>query len=157
MVEVFSNLYVGNQDDFEHGVKGKDGWSVVHAAKKPYHRQLLGYKTRSAPKDHPEYFWAQRGDELFLNLIDAQDPKYIPMKLIYLSLDFITSEIDKGQKVLVHCNKGMSRSPSIAFLWMRENGCFGDVSFGESVNKFKSIYPSWNPGKGMIGVIEILG
>ena len=54
MIEITNNLYIGNQNDFEFNVKGKDNWSVVHAYKEPYHRALLGYSGRSAHKNHPK-------------------------------------------------------------------------------------------------------
>ncbi len=53
MIEIHPNLYVGHQGDYEYLVQGQDGWAVVHACKEPYHRNLLGYTTRGAPKDHP--------------------------------------------------------------------------------------------------------
>ena len=58
MIEIYPNLFVGDQGDYEYQVKGQDGWAVVHACKEPYHRQLLGYRTRGAPKGHPEYLYA---------------------------------------------------------------------------------------------------
>ena len=77
MNSIHPNLYVGHQGDYEHQVKGQEGWAVVHACKEPYHRQLLGYATRGAPKDDPEYYFAERGSRLYLNLVDAPDPAYI--------------------------------------------------------------------------------
>lgn len=38
MIEVYENLFIGNEKDFENDVKQKDGWSVVQACKEPYHR-----------------------------------------------------------------------------------------------------------------------
>lgn len=62
MIEVAKNLFVGNQNDYENLVKLRNDFSVVHACKEPYHRKVLGYSGRGAPKNHPEYLIARRGD-----------------------------------------------------------------------------------------------
>ena len=49
MIEIYPNLYIGHQGDYEYLVQGQDGWAVVHACKEPYHRDLLGYTTQGAP------------------------------------------------------------------------------------------------------------
>lgn len=77
MIEIFKNLYIGNQDDYEHTAKHESGWAIVHACKEPYHRQLLGYRTQGAPKDSLEYYFAHRGNRFFLNLADTDDAMYI--------------------------------------------------------------------------------
>ena len=108
MIEVIENLFIGNQHDYE-SLMNKDEYCVVHACKEPYHRQLLGYTGRGAPKDHPEYYFAYRGKRLFCNLVDAHDPRYIPDVIIHEALRFIDINLINGKKVLVHCNQGMSR------------------------------------------------
>lgn len=60
MIEIHTNLYVGNETDYEHKVKNQEGWDVIHACKEPYHREALGYSGRGAPKAHPEYLMAKR-------------------------------------------------------------------------------------------------
>jgi len=71
MIEIYPNLYIGNEDDYESKVRSETGWCVVHACKDPYHRQALGYTGRAAPKEHPEYLIARRDNQLILNLVDA--------------------------------------------------------------------------------------
>ena len=115
MVEITKNLFIGNQEDYEYNVKRKTDWFVVHACKEPYHRMLLGYKGRSAPKEHSEYLIGIRENRLFLNIIDADNPNYIPKEIIDAAIDFIESSLSSGSKCLVHCNQGESRSPSIGF------------------------------------------
>lgn len=73
MIERYSDLFVGNQDDYESNVKYKANWAVVHACKEPYHRLALGYSSKAAPKNHPEYLFAKRTNRLILNLVDADD------------------------------------------------------------------------------------
>jgi len=154
MIEIHPNLYVGNQDDFEYQVKGQDGWAVVHACKEPYHRQLLGYTTKGAPKDHPEYFFAERGNRLYLNLVDVPDPTYIREQIISKALAFIHEKLAEGLKVLVHCNQGESRGPGIGFLYLlRHTDTLSKTSLDEALTDFRKIYPPFHPGGGIAGFI----
>lgn len=150
MIEVYPNLFVGNESDYEFTVKGQDGWRVVHACKEPYHRQELGYRSRGAPKDHPEYLIARRSNRLILNLVDVDNPDYIAKEIIDSALAFIDEGLNGGHKVLIHCNQGLSRSPTIALLYLacRTDQLQGD-SFTEAEEKFRSIYPFYQPALGM--------
>ena len=154
MIEIHPNLYVGHQGDYEYQVKGQDGWAVVHACKEPYHRQLLGYSTRGAPKDHPEYLYAECGHRLYLNLVDADDPAYIPKEIIDKAIGFIHLALAAGKKVLVHCNQGESRSPGIAFLYLlRETDVLPQTSLDAALAKFRQMYPGFSPSRGIFGFI----
>ena len=53
MIRIYSDLFVGDQGDYEYQVKGQDGWAVVHACKEPYHRQLLGLHNLRHPEKSP--------------------------------------------------------------------------------------------------------
>lgn len=152
MIEVFSNLFVGNEYDY-YPIAGAEGWSVVHACKEPFHREALGYTTAGAPKDNPEYYSALRGNRLCLNLIDGADPKWVPEIVINTALAFIKERLVAGDKVLVHCNQGQSRSPSIALLFMHEQNAL-PRDFEGAVEGFKKLYPAYSPAGGMLGVIK---
>ncbi len=152
MTEVYERLYIGNQNDYDMNVSRLSGWSVVHACKEPYHRRELGYSGRGAPKNHPEYLIARRGNRLILNLVDAPDPKYIPKEIIDAAIAFIHEELVKGRKVLVHCNLGESRSPIIGLLYLSAliESPLG-ATFMLAEQDFRRLYPSYNPGTGVRG------
>lgn len=150
-----AELWIGSQEDYEKQTAHFDAenWAIVHACKEPYHRQLLGYTERAAPKDHPEYLFAEREGVLYLNLVDAPLPEYIPEELINKALDFIDQQLKAGTHVLVHCNQGESRAPSIGLLYLvRINYLAGNPEGIQIL--FKDIYPEYNPGKGMLGFVE---
>jgi len=154
MIEIHPNLYVGHQGDYEYQVQGQDGWAVVHACKEPYHRQLLGYRTRGAPKDHPEYLSAERGNRLYLNLVDADDPAYIPKEIIDNAIAFIHEKLSEGLKVLVHCNQGESRSPGIGFLYLlRHTNALSKRSLDDALTAFRPMYSAFSPSGGISGFI----
>lgn len=156
MIEIFPKLLIGNEQDFELQVKNSEGWSVVHACKEPYHRQLLGYRGRGAPKNHPEYFLGIRGNRLFANLVDAPNPAYIPKIIIDECLGFTKIALESGNKVLVHCNKGESRSPSIGLLFLVQNTTtLPTDSLETAETEFRKIYPPYNPSPGIRGFMKM--
>lgn len=149
MIKICKNLYIGNEEDYEFKVKNNPNWMVVHACKEPYHRTLLGYSGRGAPKNHPEYLIARRGNRLFLNLVDADSSDYIPKEIIDAALHFIQESISVGKSCLVHCNQGESRSPSIGLLYMVKEGKLPIISFPATESEFRKIYPAYNPKPGI--------
>ncbi|MGL6178865.1 MAG: phosphatase [Tannerellaceae bacterium] len=147
MKEIHDNLYIGNQEDYENIVRHQDGWFVIHACKEPYHRNALGYTSKAAPKDHPEYLIAYRDDQLILNLIDAPSSEYIPKFIIDEAIKAISQNIQQ-KKVLVHCNQGMSRSAVIGLLYLKKVHAL-DGDFYDVEKEYQQIYPWYNPGNGM--------
>lgn len=155
MIEIYNNLFIGSQDDYENNIKHKTDWSVIHACKDPNHRELLGYQGRSAPKDHQEYFFAYRGDRLFLNLIDPPNPDFIPKLIIDEALKFINLTLKIGKKILVHCNQGESRAPGIGFLYLvAYSDRLDSSSLSNALNDFKILYSLFKPGAGIHGFIQ---
>lgn len=160
MIEIYPDLFIGSQADLIHADSGigivSPGWFVITAAKEPWHREALGYKTQGAPKDHAEYLIAQRESRLILNLVDAPDPAYVREEIITAALDAIDSALANGDKVLLHCNQGQSRAPTIALLWLRFH-CkdtmpfLRRLTFEQAVEAMRERYPSYEPGGGMLG------
>ena len=156
MIEVCPRLFVGNEHDYEWTVRDQDGWRVIHACKEPYHRQALGYAGRGAPKQHPEYLIALRGNRLILNLVDAPDPSYIPREIIEAALDFIHEGLQADSQVLVHCNEGFSRAPSIVFLYLiSKTRHLPAESLDVALKAFSVMYPPYSPAAGMFGFVRM--
>lgn len=149
MIEILNNLFIGTEQDYEYQVMGQEGWMIVHACKEPYHRQALGYRSLGAPKDHPEYLIAKRGNHLILNLVDAPNPAFIPKEIIDAALEFIHIGLSEERKVLVHCNLGESRSPSIGLLYIAIYTDILPKEFLLAEQKFRGMYPFYNPGAGI--------
>lgn len=148
MKEIVHNLYIGSQDDYEHIVKQEPSWRVIHACKEPYHRDALGYKGRGAPKDSPEYFFAYRGSDLILNLVDAASSQYIPKQIIEEAIHFIDKYIGES-KILVHCNQGQSRSAVIGLLYLHHIGEISTRDFRQAEKEYSKYYPWYEPNNGM--------
>lgn len=144
MVEITKNLYVGDDNDFK---TIDDGWYIIHACKEPYHRRLLGYTTRSCPMCD-EYYYAERDNILYLNLVDAKTIEYIPKIVINKAIDFIENNINE-HKILLHCNKGESRSPSIGLLYLNKIGAIHENNPLVGIDEFRKTYPNYKPNPGM--------
>jgi Dual specificity phosphatase, catalytic domain. len=152
MIEIHPNLFIGNEYDYESRVRNEPGWCVVHACKEPYHREALGYSGKAAPKNHPKYLIARRGNRLILNLVDAPDPAFIPNEIIDAALEFISTSLHAGNRVLVHCNEGCSRSAGIGLLYLAKNtDNVPKDNFLAAEAVFRSIYPPYTPKSGMRG------
>lgn len=165
MQRILGNLYIGSDQDYKNmlgcmvalprgewrSLALQDPWAVVHAAKEPYHRQLLGYTGRGAPKDHPEYLFAIRGDRMFCNLIDGESSEYIDDTLIDTMLHYIHHKLYSGYSVLVHCNHGISRSPTIALLYLIKYhpGFVTNLDGDGIITMMQRLYSLYQPAEGM--------
>ncbi|HET9285663.1 MAG TPA: dual specificity protein phosphatase [Candidatus Angelobacter sp.] len=153
MIEIYQNLFVGSQDD-EAEIRTQNGWFVIHACKEPYHRQALGYTSRGAPKGHPEYLIAYRPGRLILNLVDVADVNFVPAQIMDIAINEIANNIKKN-KVLVHCNQGLSRSPTIALLYLaKHTDVFKGKNLNEVLRDFIKKYPDYAPAQGMADYVK---
>jgi hypothetical protein len=146
MREVYSKLFVGDDTDYEK-VKDNPDWRVLRCAKDGPggHREVLGYQERSAPKG-PTYLFVEKPRKLILNMVDSHDPRFFPDPMVSKALAFISDSLSLGHKILVCCNHGASRSPSIALMWLVKNGKLPPEG---AVRKFKQLYPNYDPSPGI--------
>lgn len=146
MEEVSDSLFVGDENDCHHGSE----IAVVHACKHPCHQNAVGY-SGSLPQSHPEYLVSSREPDLYLNIVDMDrklSHEYTE-PIVSATLDFIEEKIESND-VLVHCNKGRSRSPALAMLFLgKRTDEFSDSSYRDAKHAFKDIYPRYQPGRGV--------
>lgn len=145
MIEVYPNLYMGTESDcfFDN----RDDWAVVHACKFPCHQKAVGYSGNLSRK-HPNYLFLKRGTHLLLNMIDPNTPLFKPplfdSALSFMDRYFLT------HKVLIHCNKGNSRAPSLALLYLSK--CIQVInseSYATAAKDFRTKFPGYQPGRGI--------
>lgn len=147
MEEVYEGLYVGAEGSCAR-VGGE--FAVVHACKHPCHQRGVGYSGDLDP-DHPEYLVADRDTDLYLNLVDMPrklDHGYTE-PIVSSALEFVDDHIS-DRPVLIHCNEGLSRSPSLAMLYLAKRvGAVSDRSYQDAKADFSELYPAYSPGRGI--------
>ena len=145
MREVHERVYVGTELDCR---KGDSEWVVVHACKSPCHQQAVGYRG-NLRSTHPNYLVLEDDRDLYLNIIDPPRPLFMP-SLFTSFLEFAGRHWDAGSKILIHCNKGESRAPSLAMLFLSKHiHAISDDTFDSARTGFRTIYPSYQPGRGI--------
>ena len=148
MKQISPNVYVGDDADYEKHKDDKD-WAFVRCCKygPGGHQQTLGYSTLAAPEGKNKY-WVRRSNLLALNLLDLDDPNFVPTEAIQVTLDFIRDNVDDN-KVLVACNAGHSRGPTIGLMWLRTIGRM-PYSFIHSEKVYRNdIYRNFDPAPGI--------
>jgi predicted protein tyrosine phosphatase len=145
MYEVHPNLFVGDENSCQFG---SSDLAVVHACKHPCHVQAVGY-TGSLPSNHPNYLVLEEEFDLYLNMIDPDKPLFMsPLFTRFLS--FTKKHWEYKRPVLIHCNKGESRSPTLAMMFLAKIlGIIPDNSYQEASTEFTRLYPAYQPGLGI--------
>ena len=145
MKEILENLYVG--DDADCLNVGSD-FAIIHACK-TCHQKGIGYRG-SLPSSHPNYLFFERENHLYLNMVDMECellPRFTH-PIMNRAILFIEKNITK-KPILIHCNQGFSRSPSIGLVYLaRENKITSDLYYNAN-NDFLKVYPNYLPGRGI--------
>lgn len=142
--QVMNRLHVGSWN--------RNPCATVHAARDPWHRELVGYTGRCSPT-HPEYLWAQREMRLALNLVDASEARYFQPAIFQTALSFIDERLAEGYRILVHCNRGESRAPSLILLY-HSTRFVHFPSFRDAARWLTLQYPQYQPGRGIQDHLE---
>ncbi|WP_104001908.1 hypothetical protein [Marinobacterium lutimaris] len=145
MQKVYERLFV---TDATSCSLGSDDVAVVHACKSPCHQRAVGY-TGTLPSSHPNYLVLEQGSDLYLNIIDPPVPLFLPA-LFSSFLDFAKKHWDDGKTLVIHCNQGESRAPSLALLFLaRSLTVIDDSSYSSARDEFQKLYHRYLPGKGI--------
>ena len=145
MIDVHNGLYVGKKADCR---VGDPEWAVVHACKSPCHQRAVGY-TGSLSKSHPYYLALERGTDLYLNLIDPPKPLFMAPSFNSF-LAFSRVQLEEGRKILIHCNQGESRAPSLALLLLAKLlSQISNESYEAARAEFEILFNGYNPGRGI--------
>ncbi len=142
-----TKLYIGSIDDIKR--TDDEGWAFVHATQTIHYKIFNWNRKYNKPKKtHPNYIIHEKGSRLSLNWVDGGSHLYDwsgPETFIRV-LDFIDKWV-KEKKVLVHCDKGQSRAPTIGLLYLAKRlKRIPNESFSSARDEFAKIYPNYLPG-----------
>lgn len=147
MKEVYKNLFVGDMNDCESNFKEGNPTAIVHATK-TCHRWGAGYQGTLKP-DHPNYLIKEAEQNLYLNMVDMERELMAKFTnpIMKAAFIFIDKHLKAGRKVLVHCDKGGSRGPSVAMLYLAKIN--GWPNYADAKSCFADLYPEYHPGTGI--------
>ena len=148
MRDVAEKLYVGTVRDVVP--IGPPEWSLVSATQ-TIHYPLLGWdrKFNKPDQSHPNYIVLEQEHHLSLNWVDgpARLYRWSGPATFQRVLDFIDRELSGDRNVLIRCDQGYSRSPSIALLYLaKRQHRIPSESFLTARAAFEGIYPGYQPG-----------
>jgi len=135
MMQKVGTLYIGDVNSCQEWVG-----PTVHACKHPCFVEAVGGQPTP---DQPFYLFLNYRNHLYLNLIDPSAPLF-KVESFREALRFL----DEHPVSLVHCNRGQSRAPSIALLWLAKRKVIPSNTYDEARRAFGELYP-YNPGKGI--------
>ena len=158
MTEIYKDIFIGNEQDY-YAIQNESGWAVLHCCKHPFHCQFVGYRGKLSPS-HPDYAFKRLGNEMALNLVDMDtfSESYLEFnrKMFETAFNFLDEYREQGYKILIHCNQGESRGPTLGMLYVATLGAFGYADFETSVQKLREIYPTYSPKKNIFLTVENL-
>jgi len=145
MVTVHDRLYIGDVGSCRPGSALQ---AVVHACKSPCHQRSVGYTGSLSPM-HPHYLVLRDPYDLYLNIIDPPVPLFKIETFVQFLL-FAGEHHDRGASVLIHCNQGESRAPTLALLFLAKHlRVIPNGSFSDAKDVFASLYAGYRPGAGI--------
>jgi hypothetical protein len=148
-------LFVGTKEQYP--LAKQRGMKIVCALNRASgfvtHQSVVGWQGRGCNPNNPFYLFKLEDDAIYLNMIDAEDPKYVNDEMINPALDFIQRHLNNDNEVFVYCSLGESRSPSIALMYLLENNLIEKTT--NTIDIFKgSYYQNYNPKKGNLLYIK---
>ena len=151
MYKITDKVFIGNDDDCDYTAtfSNEFKWATIHACK-TCHQKSLGYKGNMDSNDG-FYLVHEKLGNLFLNIVDMHQPllSHFALPIFTAALDFIDRKI-KDNDILIHCNKGESRAPTIALLYLaKRKKAISNVDFNTARTEFLKIFSLYNPSSGL--------
>ncbi|WP_437648380.1 hypothetical protein [Sorangium sp. So ce362] len=150
MLNVHERIYVGDINCCSDAVTER---AYVHACKSPCHQRAVGY-TGSLLGSHKHYLTFRRNDHLYLNLIDPPVPLFTQDSFREFRI-FAAEQWNAGRELVIHCNQGESRAPSLALLFLSKDlGIIPSETYEAARAAFAARYPRYNPGLGIVTFLK---
>lgn len=132
----------------QEGCRAAHVGSLVHACKHPCHFGRCGQPAKGAA----DYLAVQDGDELWLNIIDPDEPLF-DVEIFRTFLKWAMPRADRP--MMIHCNSGESRSRSLALLLMAATGQIDARTYEAASQAFEAATGhAYRPGRGIGGFLD---
>ncbi|MCK6523835.1 hypothetical protein L6R49_20705 [Myxococcota bacterium] len=82
-------------------------------------------------------------------MIDPLDPKFFSPLMFHQARAFAAEQRAAGRRLIIHCNKGLSRSASVALVILATSGALPNSSFAEAWAAYAKLDPHYAPNEGV--------
>ena len=121
------------------------GEAMVHACKYQCFHKKAGIVTKKSPN----YLGVEESRQLWLNLMDSEEPAF-RVSSFQRFLAFARRWHAAGKRLVIHDNKGKSRAPSLALLFLAKiTEELPNTSYDDAYDGFERICPDYKPGAGI--------
>jgi len=138
-----TKIHVGTREDSL--LRNDPSWAVVNTAK-TVHVEVKGW-SNAPPRDHSDYLAFEDGQLLSFNWVDGAARMYdwSGPEAFVRALDFIDKWYS-SKNILVNCDLGQSRSPTVALLYLAKRlHLISDSSFATARSDFQAMFPGYAP------------
>lgn len=147
IIRVHDQISIGSEEDCAPGLNLAGIKATIHCCKFPCWRRYSS--SNQLPQDHPNYLAFIYPFDLVLNMIDPNLPLFRP-ETFAMVREFARQHLKRGRQLIIHCNRGESRAPSMAMLIMAKDlGVIGDENYDVARHEFTALYPGFEPGPGI--------
>ena len=142
MERVYERIYSGDSSDC---FSGAGSWAVIHACRHPCFRRAI--RRHGMSEQPPAYL--EDGPNLYLDIFDGP-ARYFSIAPFEAFLSFASRHWQKDCGILIHCNQGISRAPSLAMLLLAKHAkVLPSATFDEAMTAFSKRIPDCSPGEGI--------
>lgn len=130
-----TNIFIGNKDDEK--LIDKKSYVIVHACKSCFDKVDVnkGYCSNENIKELE--------DELYINWVDLPDSNSFDLKTFNNTLLWMKENYSEDKNMLVHCDWGQSRSPTLVMVFMAKVLKILPDTFFDALSQFKKLYPDY--------------
>jgi Predicted protein-tyrosine phosphatase len=152
MQKVAPNLYVGTAPEALYTLTQSAEWRLVNVAKTTH---LKLHHWSRPDKSSPYYVIHETPQWISVNWVDADQASYfnynnLGVSVVKQVLAFIQKSLQEGKNVLISCDQGQSRSPSVALLYLAKIlHTIPNTNYAEARQAFTKIYPYYQPALGI--------
>lgn len=148
MISIIDKLYIGSETDC---LNKNNKWAIIHACKYPcYENKLLEIQPHNS-----NYLKIEEPNNLYLNIIDPPYPLF-KLETFQIFLGFTTMHWNNNQTILIHCNQGFSRAPSLALVFLAKYLKYIDnSSYDVAKHEFLKLFPQYKPNTGIKNYLRV--
>lgn len=148
MVEIAPRLFIATEDEISD--LNPFEYSLCSLAQ-TFHYQIHSWKRGENHKNDPCYLMCSHSNQILsVNWVDGDERLFDyqgkGVETLQKILTWIEYQLDHNRKVLVMCNQGLSRSPTVALVYLAKVlKTLPNSSFTKAKEQFLNDYPEYQP------------